>query len=223
MLIISFCTKQTVNTASRMETNSAPYRIHVSESTADLIIAADKGYVWVKQRINNIVTQSIPHTRSNSRFGSICICNRHWLEPRETEINVKGKGSMQTYWCNPANDVTSNDDTSSHHGGMDCCSEAPFHDPISEIWTQNRHATIGDNTRCGTSRHSSSIWFVHLYIVVAIPNCSFVSSCNQNRERPIYHLESVWIRSIPRPVFFEAIRHGFKYLVIHVRFFLQSK
>jgi class 3 adenylate cyclase len=34
---------QTVNTASRMETNGAPYRIHVSESTADLIIAADKG------------------------------------------------------------------------------------------------------------------------------------------------------------------------------------
>ena len=36
---------QTVNTAARMETNSAPNRIHVSESTADLIIAADKGYV----------------------------------------------------------------------------------------------------------------------------------------------------------------------------------
>lgn len=36
---------QTVNTASRMETNSAPNRIHVSASTADLIIAADKGYV----------------------------------------------------------------------------------------------------------------------------------------------------------------------------------
>ena len=55
----------------------------------------------------------------------ISIDNRYWLEPRDEQINVKGKGSMQTYWCNPTYDVLSNDDASSHYGGSEYGLEAP--------------------------------------------------------------------------------------------------
>jgi class 3 adenylate cyclase len=37
---------QTVNTAARMESNGEPHKIHVSETTAELIKIAGKGYVF---------------------------------------------------------------------------------------------------------------------------------------------------------------------------------
>jgi class 3 adenylate cyclase len=66
-----FCctTTQTVNTAARMESNGAPNRIQVSESTASLIQLSGKG---------------------------------HWLEARIDKVHAKGKGEMQTYWCDPS-------------------------------------------------------------------------------------------------------------------------
>ena len=57
----------TVNTASRMESNGVPDRIHVSQATADALILRGKS---------------------------------QWLIPRETLVEAKGKGVMQTYFVN---------------------------------------------------------------------------------------------------------------------------
>jgi class 3 adenylate cyclase len=70
-------TTQTVNTAARMESNGAPNRIQVSESTATLIQLSGKG---------------------------------HWLQARSDKVHAKGKGEMQTYWCDP-NALNSDVDT----------------------------------------------------------------------------------------------------------------
>jgi hypothetical protein len=52
-----------------METTGLRGRIHISQTTADLIVAAGKA---------------------------------HWVKPRKDLVQAKGKGSMQTYWLNPA-------------------------------------------------------------------------------------------------------------------------
>ena len=52
-----------------MESTGSRGRIHISQTTADLIRAAGKAY---------------------------------WVKPREDLITAKGKGTMQTYWLNPA-------------------------------------------------------------------------------------------------------------------------
>jgi hypothetical protein len=51
-----------------MESNGERNRIHVSQSTADLLIADGL---------------------------------QHWLTPRNDLVNAKGKGLLQTYWCEP--------------------------------------------------------------------------------------------------------------------------
>jgi hypothetical protein len=51
-----------------MESNGEPSKIHVSKSTADLLVASGKG---------------------------------HWLTPRDEKVMAKGKGLLQTYWCEP--------------------------------------------------------------------------------------------------------------------------
>ena len=65
----------TVNTASRMESNGIRGRIHCSQATADKLIEADKG---------------------------------RWLTRRNTRIEAKGKGRMQTYWIHPKASRSSN-------------------------------------------------------------------------------------------------------------------
>jgi class 3 adenylate cyclase len=55
----------TVNTASRMESTGQRNRIQVSQSTAELLLAACKG---------------------------------NWIQAREDLVDVKGKGSIQTFW-----------------------------------------------------------------------------------------------------------------------------
>lgn len=46
----------TVNTASRMESNGIRNRIHVSQTTADLLVAAGKGS-WLEQREDKILAK----------------------------------------------------------------------------------------------------------------------------------------------------------------------
>jgi Adenylate and Guanylate cyclase catalytic domain len=58
----------TVNTASRMESNGLPSKIQASPDTAKLLIDAGK---------------------------------THWIKPRETPVQAKGKGTVQTYWVEP--------------------------------------------------------------------------------------------------------------------------
>ena len=65
----------TVNTASRMESNGIQGRIHCSQATADKLIEADRA---------------------------------HWLTRRNTRIEAKGKGRMQTYWIHPKAGRSSN-------------------------------------------------------------------------------------------------------------------
>jgi hypothetical protein len=55
----------TVNTTARMESSGEKNRIHVSQETANLLIADGK---------------------------------ERWLAPRESRVDAKGKGLMQTYW-----------------------------------------------------------------------------------------------------------------------------
>jgi Adenylate and Guanylate cyclase catalytic domain len=59
-----------------MESNGAPNRIQVSESTAKLIQLSGKG---------------------------------HWLEARSDKVQAKGKGEMQTYWCDPSSQNSGTD------------------------------------------------------------------------------------------------------------------
>ena len=55
----------TVNTASRIESSGSKNRIHLSQQTADLLIAAGKP---------------------------------HWVKPRDSLVDLKGKGHLQTFW-----------------------------------------------------------------------------------------------------------------------------
>lgn len=41
----------------------------------------------------------------------------HWLSIREDQVMVKGKGMMQTYWCDPRADVPSD-----HRAASSCAS-----------------------------------------------------------------------------------------------------
>jgi len=74
----------TVNVASRMESTGEPGRIQVSESFARalcLVPSASNG--------NN----QAPGTRHNVAPGT-----RHPALTERGEVNIKGKGSMTTYW-----------------------------------------------------------------------------------------------------------------------------
>lgn len=62
----------TVNTAARMESTGKVNRIQVSQTTADLLVKANKG---------------------------------HWLKARDEAVEVKGKGTMQTFWVEPSSRV----------------------------------------------------------------------------------------------------------------------
>jgi hypothetical protein len=55
--------------------------------------------------------------------------NRHWLTARSEEVMAKGKGLMQTYWCDPLSVRTDSDRKSrnssiaSSEAGSEICYE----------------------------------------------------------------------------------------------------
>jgi hypothetical protein len=48
---------------------------------------------------------------------------RHWLTLRDSQIMVKGKGYMQTYWCDPSKNNSNAGGASSHPSHLDDGSE----------------------------------------------------------------------------------------------------
>jgi Adenylate and Guanylate cyclase catalytic domain len=69
----------TVNTASRMESNGQQNKIHASQETAKQLIESGKA---------------------------------HWVVPRDTLVQAKGKGTIQTYWVEPATSGSHTEGTS---------------------------------------------------------------------------------------------------------------
>ena len=49
-----------------------------------------------------------------SYAGTLFVCFSTWLTARTEQIIVKGKGTMQTYWCDPATSNLSIKDLSSN-------------------------------------------------------------------------------------------------------------
>jgi hypothetical protein len=70
----------TVNTASRMESNGLKGRIHISESTAKELIAQGKGQ-WIKEREDVIVAKGKGEMRT------------YWVEVRSLKGSVTGRSS----------------------------------------------------------------------------------------------------------------------------------
>jgi class 3 adenylate cyclase len=73
----------TVNTTARLESSGVKNRIHVSQETADRLIAAGK---------------------------------EHWLTPRDSRVDAKGKGLMQTYWVYTKGDTAKSTAVTSSSG-----------------------------------------------------------------------------------------------------------
>jgi hypothetical protein len=83
-----------------MESTGRRGRIHISKTTADLIIAAGKG---------------------------------HWVKPREDIVEAKGKGTMQTYWLNPA--ATKGSSVASSEGAV---SARIYSSPVKDVGKEER-------------------------------------------------------------------------------------
>jgi hypothetical protein len=73
----------TVNTTARLESSGVKNRIHVSQETANRLIAAGK---------------------------------EHWLTPRDSTVDAKGKGIMQTYWVYTKGDTAKSTAVTSSSG-----------------------------------------------------------------------------------------------------------
>lgn len=99
-----------MNTTSRMESTGIPNRIQVSQETADLLLAANKG---------------------------------SWITPRDTKVEVKGKGQLQTYFLAIHSNAVARSNGHSHCGaslssGEELVSSAPT--PVEVEERQNRVA-----------------------------------------------------------------------------------
>jgi hypothetical protein len=110
-----------------MESNGESNKIHVSQMTADLIQQAGKGYVFVAMRFFSRVRILLTYIFLDAFLNNID--NRHWLTMRSDQVMAKGKGLMQTYWCDPLLVRTDSDRKSRHSSiassekGSDICWE----------------------------------------------------------------------------------------------------
>jgi Adenylate and Guanylate cyclase catalytic domain len=89
----------TVNTASRMESNGVPNKIHISPEIAKVLDESGKG---------------------------------HWITPRDTLVQAKGKGAIQTYWVEPAGKGSSSETTTSEVNA-NCLDETSLIDWTTDI------------------------------------------------------------------------------------------
>lgn len=110
-----------------MESNGESGRVHVSPSTAELIIQSGKEYVL------NYLDQYF-HVHDSHLNAEFCTTSlnvdrcRCWLTPRENTTMVKGKGEMQTYWCDPTKSKQSTSDGGSTNPSQD--SDDGMVDPV---------------------------------------------------------------------------------------------
>jgi Adenylate and Guanylate cyclase catalytic domain len=89
----------TVNTASRMESNGIPNKIHISPEVARVLDESGKG---------------------------------HWITLRDTLVQAKGKGAIQTYWVEPGGKGSSTETTTSEVNG-NCLDETSLIDWTTDI------------------------------------------------------------------------------------------
>jgi hypothetical protein len=113
----------TVNTASRMESLGMPGRVHISQATADGLLAANKS---------------------------------HWVVTRETTVQVKGKGTLQTYWAEPGSN-----------------------DPISSSL-----ASIQRELHVSDFRNNLIAWNTELLLILIVEIWTFNNSFRANRLNP---------------------------------------
>lgn len=98
----------TVNTASRMESNSEAMRIHISGTTAALISEYSNGKDHFKQALSIEDKKSLSHDFFEI-VDSLVVTSRG-------VIAIKGKGEMCTYWLsrhcsiNNSNELTTKED-----------------------------------------------------------------------------------------------------------------
>jgi hypothetical protein len=86
-----------------MESTGESNKIQVSEATAHLIRNEGKGYVSVKLQLNELLLSKVSYVldfffRMRLLYRYI---QSHWLRARTEKVMPKGKGMMQTYWCDP--------------------------------------------------------------------------------------------------------------------------
>jgi Adenylate and Guanylate cyclase catalytic domain len=87
----------TVNTASRMESNGVPNKIHISPEIAKVLDESGKG---------------------------------HWITPRDTLVQAKGKGAIQTYWVEPAGKGST---SGTSHANSNCLDETALIDWTTDL------------------------------------------------------------------------------------------
>ena len=75
---------------------------------------------------------------------------RNWLTIRENTIMVKGKGEMQTYWCDPMNNRRS---------------------IASDVESTNPSHTNGDSGHGNTDPILFDVWYAIWYVASKIINC----------------------------------------------------
>jgi Adenylate and Guanylate cyclase catalytic domain len=93
MPISLFSLTDTVNTASRMESNGLPNKIHVSEATATELVKFSKGD-WLIEREGGV------HAKGKNVTIYDASITKYFLDLTLPNA-CTGKGNMRTFWVNP--------------------------------------------------------------------------------------------------------------------------